>query len=194
MGLASGRGTASRSQCVFRVGAEQASVRHPSVRGKAAKARSHRLRFPCILDRSLESPFRATPENELVSGARRDSATLGSPCQQSMEIGRGSTANESISWQRENATGHCGTKLQLPRRGGRTAATCRRRTKLHFLSLGIEYGVQRFAPEERRPRKPLGEMSPIRGLGIPAAAALQPQPPVAAPQVVWRSRPGAGRH
>jgi hypothetical protein len=30
---------------------------------------SRRLPFPCIVNRSLESPFRATPANETVSGA-----------------------------------------------------------------------------------------------------------------------------
>jgi hypothetical protein len=53
------------------------------------------------------------------------SATLGSPCQQSMEIKRGSTANESISLPRESATGHCGRKLQLRRRDVRTAVICK---------------------------------------------------------------------
>ena len=67
----------------------------------------------------------APPVHRRADRCRVESATLGSPCQQSMEIRRGSTANESISLQRESATGHCGRKWQIRRRDVRTAAICK---------------------------------------------------------------------
>jgi hypothetical protein len=53
-----------------------------------------------------------------------------------MEIKRGSTANESISLQRDRATEHCGRKWQIRRQGVRTAAICKAMLKtLTFLGL-----------------------------------------------------------
>ena len=46
-----------------------AGKRQASFRNGEGSQGARRLRFPCIVDRSLESPFRATPANELVSGA-----------------------------------------------------------------------------------------------------------------------------
>ena len=73
-----------------------------------------------------------------------------------MEIKRGSTANESISLQRESATGHCGRKLQFRRRDARTAVICKAVLKgaLPWSGVVAEVRLQLFRLEAVHVRVP----------------------------------------
>jgi len=71
----------------------------------------------------------ASAHRSRLERSARESVRLRSPCQQSMEIKRASTANERISLPGGSAARHCGKHCQLPRRDVRTVATCRRCAK-----------------------------------------------------------------
>ena len=83
---------------------------------------------------------RASADRSRLERGAHESVTLGSPCQNLMEIKRASTANESTSLPEESVARHCGKHCQLPRRDDRTVATCSRRAAPGIVAHAVNRG------------------------------------------------------